>query len=260
MDIDKIVLNYDIEQEKAGKEYVIDEYDREVLNAMLKDINKLLGTDYKYLAELNQYIIRGSGEIVAEYIKRFNEETTRAYLLDQFVYDHVENCDKLLYELYLHFKASDLYITRRPGAAGFIAVCYDNAFWRLKSRKIKNELFALTESHRDAANLPLTMRVLASWRLKGMEERLQSYLDENTVTPESMGLYEGVEGYYPRFSGMKRQLKFDGIGGLKYYYSPKTLDLLRACSEEKDKDISSAAMGTLKYIKKRHPDIGIGQA
>ena len=119
--------------------------------------------------------LHASGEIMREYIELFESEYVRAYLIPQLVYDKVKNCADTVIGMYMHFKASDYYIAKagKPMPAA-ICVRYDNAFRQLKPKKMQNRLLELAHYPVDAFYLPLTMRMLASWKSEEMENILIS--------------------------------------------------------------------------------------
>ena len=244
-----ILLKLSIEEERSGKQYGCSEGDKDLLQAMMKEINSCFGTKLHYLAELDHCHIKGSGEIIAKYIQSFQSESVKAYLIPQMVLDKTQDCDLLIYQLYMHFKASDAY-RAKPGkpSPAHIFVRYDNAFRRLKPKRLKAELLALAGHPQDAFYLPLTMRMLASWKLPATEEILLSYLDGSKITAESVGLPPEEEN---RFPFIRRELKFTAIEGLKYYPTERNTALIRSYTNDPDKDISMAAKKTSKYWEKR---------
>ena len=246
-----ILLRLSIEEEQSGKQYGCSEGDKDLLRVMISEINSCLGTNLHYLAELDHYHIKGSGEIVSKYIQSFQSESLKAYLIPQISLDKTRDCDLLIYQLYMHFRVSDEYIAKqgKPSPA-HIYVRYDNAFRRLKPKRLKAELLALSYNPRDAFYLPLTMRMLASWKLPAMEEILLSYLDGSKITDESVGLPSGAENCFPRLSSFQRELKFTAIEGLKYYPTGRNVELIRMYSNNPDKDISMAAKKSYKYLEK----------
>jgi len=132
---------------------------------MFGEINCCFGTNFHYLAEIDRFNIHGSGEIMAKYISSFPSETVRGFLIPQIVADRLKDADKLILQLYLHFKNSDEYIAKpeEPSPA-HIYVRYDNAFKSLKPKRLQNELLKPAHDPRNAFYLPFTMRMLASWK------------------------------------------------------------------------------------------------
>lgn len=252
MQIYSKMLMHSILNEKKGLEYVCPKEDRKLLEKLLKEINKYAGTSFHYLAELDAFDISGAGEIVAKYITKFSSEDVRGFLAPQMVTDKIKDCDKLILQLYLHFKSSDEYIAK-PGepAPAHIYVRYDDAFRVLKPKRLKKELMELAHNPRDAHYLPFTMRMLASWKIPEMKDILVNYLKDDCFTAQDVGIYDSEKPFYPPFEWMKREVLFTAIIGLKYYPSAETRDLITPFAESNDEDISSAASKTLIVINKK---------
>lgn len=247
-----VLLRLAIENELAGREYCYSEQDKELLQSMLEKINSHIGSDFHYLAELDMYCLHGIKEIVSRYINSFESESVKAYLLHHLTVDGGKEYAQLIYQLFIHFKASDEYIAiqGKPSPA-HIYVRYDNAFRRLKPKRLKAELLALSRDPLDAFYLPFTMRMLASWKLPEMEEILLSYLDECRITGETLRLVPGDEKYDDHLKFSRRELKFTAIHGLRYYPSEENIEIIKSFKNNVDDDISCAAKETLRYLEKR---------
>lgn len=234
-----------------GTDYCCPEADKALLLELLDDINNCLGTDFHYLAELDAFNVRGSGEIIARYITKFSSESVRGYLVPKLVSDKVKDCDKLILQLYLHFKLSNEYIAL-PGepAPAHIYVRYDNAIKELKPKRLAKELIELAHNPRDAFYLPSTMRMLASWKMPEIKNLLISYSTNDFLTAQDVGIYDSEQPYFPSLEFMKRELKFMAIDGLKYYPSAEAKDIITSLAASTDKDIKSAAKRTLKVLTK----------
>ena len=250
-DKSQILIDYSIRMEKAGEAYRYSSQDKKILEALFFDLNSTLSTDIHYLAEMDHYQIFGSGKIVEKYILSFQSESVKSYLMGQMVVDKIPSCCDLIYQMYMHFRDSDEYIAKRgePSPA-HIYVRYDNCFRRLKPKRMKAELFQLAKHPRDAHYLPLTMRMLASWKPQGMRDLLLQYLDGSVITPKSIQLPEDDSSYYPPTTFVRRELQFTAIAGLKYYPSDDVLEILRPYCFSSDVDIRMAATKTVKAIEK----------
>ena len=240
-----------IKKEKAGADYCCPEKDKELLADLLLEINHYTGTDLHYLAELDAFHIPGAGRIVAEYIERFSSESVKGYLIPELVSDKVQGCDKLILQLYLHFRSSDEYIAN-PGAVApaHIYTRYDNAFRTLRPKRLSKELIALAHSPRDAFYLPFTMRMLASWKLPEMKNLLISYAMSDSITAKDVGICDDGKAYFPPLEFIKRELKFTAIEGLKNYPSEETISVISSLEVSSDNDIKTAAKRTLKALVK----------
>lgn len=239
-------------QDEAKEMKTYSEKDMQTLQSMIYEINGSLGTDIHSLSELDYYRISGTGKIIIKYIHSYSSETIRSYLVHQLVHDRIADCGEILVQLYNHFKQSDVYISKEGEPAPVhIAIRYDNAFKRLRPKSVKNELCAFAYIPRDAFYLPLTMRMLASWRIPEIEKVLISYLDGKGLTPESIGLPSQAETYHPSFSFIKRELKFTAIDSLKNYPSENTVKMINYCVSDSDADIRTAAKRTLKQLERQ---------
>lgn len=245
------VLIASIEREKKGLDYIYPKTDKELLYKLLDEINRYAGTDYHYLAELDAFNIPGAGSIVAKYITEFSSEGVKGYLIPQMVSDKIKDCDKLVFQLYMQFRSSDKYIAK-PGepAPAHICVRYDDAFRKLKPKRLAKDLMELAHNPRDAFYLPFTMRMLASWMMPEMKDLLLSYCAEDSFSAHDVGIQDGKQQYFPSLNFMKRELTFTAIYGLKYYPSEEVRDMITSLTANKDKDIRFAAKRTLIALTK----------
>lgn len=245
------VLIASIEREKKGLDYIYPEEDKELLHQLLDEINHYASTDFHYLAELDAFNIPGAGRIAAKYITKFSSEGIKGYLIPQMVSDKIENCDKLVFQLYMQFRLSDKYIAE-PGepAPAHIYVRYDDAFRKLKPKRLAKDLMELARSPRDAFYLPFTMRMLASWKIPEMKSLLLSYAANDSFSAQDVGIYDSEKPYFPPLEFMKRELIFTAIAGLKYYPSAEVREIIVSFANSADKDIKSAAKRTLMALTK----------
>lgn len=240
------VLLASIEREKKGLDYTCPKVDKELLHKLLDDVNRYAGTNYHYLAELDAFNIKGSGNIIAKYIAEFSSEDVKGYLIPQMVSDKIKDCDKLVFQLYMQFRASDEYIAK-PGepAPAHIYVRYDNAFKTLKPKRLAKDLTELVRSPRDAFHLPFTMRMLASWKIPEIKNLLLYYSDDDSFSAKDVSIYDSKQPYFPPLEFIKRELKFTAIDGLKYYPSAESTEIVTAFATSTDKAIKAAAKRTL---------------
>lgn len=237
-----------ITREKNGTDYICPKKDQSLLRQLFDEIGQHTGTHIQYLAEIDALHISGSGEIIARYITRFSSESVKGYLLPSMVADKVKDCDRCILQLYEGFRASEEYIGA-PGkpAPAHIYVRYDNAFRQLKPKRLANELVMLVHDPRDAFYLPFTVRMLASWKIPEMANLLVSYLNSDTLTAAELGVYN--ETMYPSPDFIKRELKFTGIAGAKYYPFPEIKALIEEFTDSQDKDLQLVAKRTLKAMQ-----------
>lgn len=245
----KILLEL-IEREKSGAEYICPEADRPLLGELLREINRQAGTSLRYLAELDAFNIPGAGEIAARYIEGFSSESVRGYLIPQIAAGRVADSDRQILRLYLHFKASDEYISK-PGcpAPAHIYVRYDNAFRKLRPKRLAKDLVELVRHPRDAFYLPLTTRMLASWRLPEMFDLLIRYSSGDGFTASDVGLRDGGGApFYPPLEFMRRELRLTAVNGLRYFPSPEAVGIVESLAVSADGDIRAAAKRALEAL------------
>lgn len=246
-----VLLQRGIADEIAYRDFIFNDEDYRLLQTMIAEINAL-GYDVHYLAEIEEFRLPKSGEIIKKYINEYISEATRAYLIPQMVIDKVDDCAKLVLDLYLHFKDSDEYISKpEKPAPAHIYVRYDNAFKRLKPKRLKNQLIKLVSNPRDAFYLPFTVRMLASWKQEDIKYILMSYLDGSSITAGSIGLYDDENRpFYPSLAFVIRELKFTAIDGLKYYPSIEIIELIKQYTIDSDLDVRTAAKRTMRVLEK----------
>ncbi len=244
-----MVLQASIEREKNGIGYIYSEQDRNILKLMLNELNLALNSNFQYLAELALQNLVGAGKIFVKWIEKFSSHTIKSILLQQIIIDKVKDSDFLALRLYNDFKNSNEYIAQKETTApAHIYIRYDNAFSKLKSQRIQNELLNLMKFPRDAFYLPFTFRMLLSKKLPELEHILISYLDEKNLTCDLLGV-DNSDGYYPPITFIQRELKFSCIYGLRFYPSQNTLKILGDFLNTNDTDIKEATRKTIKYIK-----------
>ena len=245
------VLKDSIEREIAETDYIYKGEDKALLLSLMDRINSERGTNIQHLAELDSFHIRGAGEIIAQYINRFSSEAVKAYLIPQLVLDKVKDCDKIILQSYLQFQESNEYISL-PGkpAPAHIYVRYDNAFRKMKSKRIVDDLLRIITYPRNAFYLPLTVNMLASWKTLALKNVLLMYATPNNISMQDVGISKDGQSYFPPFSYICRELRFTAINGLRYYPSDETLNTIRACMCDLDPDIRCAARKVMNKISK----------
>lgn len=244
----KLLVEF-IEREKAGQDFVCPVEDRPTLLQMLNEINAKCNANINYLAELDALHVIGAGEIICNYIDKFTSESVKAYLIPQLTFDKIKNCDIIILQMYLHFRESKEYISEpEKPSPSHICSRYDNAFYKLKSKRIVTSLLGILHSPRDLFYLPLTAKMLASWRVAEFEPVLINYLIPNAITMQDVGLYEDGRIYYPPFDFIHREIKFSAINGLGYYHSEETVNMLYTYTSDTDKDIQLAASKAYRKV------------
>jgi len=242
------VLIDTIEREKSEKAFVSTVEDKKVLSDMLLEINHIFGKDFHYFAELDVFYIKGAGNIVRKYIELFPSEVPKAVLLRQMYLDKINECDKLILELYLSFrKKRDSFLVDQDNILAYVSVCYDNAFWKMKSKRIQNSLFELLKEPLDAYFLPLTMEMLTRKIPDLMQGILINYI-KNPVSSERINsrIKRGLRNDY-----IDEQIKYNSIDSLKHIMSDEAIAILEEIILTGEKKYKDLAQKSYKCIRKK---------
>lgn len=245
----KVLLD-NIEKEKAGIDYIYSVEDKSVLEELFNEIKTCTGVSISYLAEIDAFAINGAGQIMAKYITRISSDSVRCFLIPQIVSDKVPNCSQILLQLYHNFRESNEYIAKNAAPAPcHIYARFDNAFAKLKSKKMKMDLLDVVKNPRDAFYLPFTTKMLASWKMPELKEILIKYSRKDNITAKEVGI-DGRGEYTPSYDTIKRELRFIAIDGLRYYPSKEVQALLETYREEEDISIRRLSEKILQKMKK----------
>lgn len=245
-----VVLRDAIKQEAIGKLYNYGDEDKKLLEIMCSEIRSVTAVHLQHLAELDYLHIKGSGSTISKYIAIFRSETVRAVLMSQLVLERVNDCDLIALSLYKHFKQSNSYISK-PGepSSAHIYTRYDDAFRRLKPKRIKKELFDLINNPRDAFYLPYTVRLLSSWKIPSMKELLIKHSNSFQISAEELGFYSGIDISSSYLVYMQRNLRMNALFSLRYFPSDETIRVVQNAIDDGDEDIREIAKKTFDIIK-----------
>ena len=231
------MLLYSIQREKEGLDYRYGSEDRLVLQQMLEEINRELGTNLHYLAEIDAFNLKGAGKIMCKYVDRFQSEDVRAHCVPQLVEDRIPDCDAVLLALYHHFQDSSEFFPVNGYLSAHVYVRYDNAFTRRKSKRCQNDLLELVQNPINMFYLPFTVEMLSSWTIPVLYELLLCYArHEKSFPPE---FQEALSQEQLAFA--YRQIMFTVISGFRYFPTEEAKAILSDCSHSEDRDIRQAA-------------------
>ena len=230
------VLADSIIQERDGTAYTFAGNDQLVLKQMCDEINETF-PDYPYkfhyLSEISMINLPvGASTILLKYIYQFESESCRSVLFPSIIVDKMEkdvkkNLDRIIMDLYHHFRESPYYIAPpESGRSAHIYLGYDNALKRVVSPKIFPELVDLMKFPRDAYILSLTLRkIVRKWAPKELGKIMAAHLMNKNVTRADVGLPE--EGkYYPSLETIVDQVAFNAIDCLQFYPSEENLRII----------------------------------
>lgn len=239
------MLLTNIQREKDGTDYIYGPEDRHVLQQMLKEINENQGTNLHYLAEIDAFNLKGAGEIMRKYIACFQSESVRAYCIPQMVEDRIPDCDAVLLSLYRHFQKSSEFLPVNRVLPAHIYVRYDNAFKRRKSKRCQNELLKVVLDPISTFYLPLTVKMLSSWKVSALYEYLLRCAHHQVTFPSEF--QEALSKEQLAFAN--RQIMFTVIAGFRYFATEEAAEILRDLSHSDDHDIRRAANTSLKLLQ-----------
>jgi hypothetical protein len=89
--------------------------------------------------------------------------------------------------------------------------------------------------------------MLASWKMKEMEEILHRYFHSEKITAKELFIEEKGK-YAPSCNDIRKSLKLVAIGGLKYFPTEENLKLLKSLSGSDDKELQTAVTKAIKYM------------
>ena len=173
-------------------------------------------------------------------------------MLHHLVNDHISEAAEIVLNLYLGFRNSNRFVSKSGAPAPpSITTNYDNAFWRLKPKRLKQQLFDIISDPRDAYYLPLTVGMLASWKVDGLDTLLLSYLSDKGITREELDLIDTSQMDYSSYEDVSRELIFTALSGLKHYNSSRVVTAIQKYANHRDEDIRKCALKSLDYLQKR---------
>ena len=248
------LLNLLVKQEIAGTAYEFLENDKQVLKNLCDEINSTLGIGYEinYMTEISLFKVPGVGKICINYIDSFKSESLRACLLYPITLDKVKGADRKIMDMYYHFKQSVRYISP-PDSPGPLHImgAYDNAFLKLKSQKLVDELMILMHSLRDVFYLPLTTKMIAKkWAPPELEQIMVHHLTNKSITRADVGLPESGT-YYPSLETIVEQTKFTAIACLQYYPSQSNLELVESFMDDDYAELRKFAEKAAKAMREK---------
>lgn len=100
-----------------------------------------------------------------------------------------------------------------------------------------------------AVELPLTVGMLASWRMPEMKPFLLSCLEGRDRPARDFGLSDGADGQILQYA--RDALVYRGLHGLRYFPDPEALEVLRDYESCANESMRAAARKSLAYIYRR---------
>lgn len=245
--------------ERNGREYIFLGKDKDVLREMCDEIHETYPDYYyrfHYLSEIALIDLPiGAGAILLKYIHQFESESCRAALIPSIITDKIyhkikyRDIDKTMMGLYLHFLASDfaLALPGSPYASSHIYMAYDNAFWRLKSKKIMPQIVERLKNRLEVMRLSITAKMIArKWAPPELGEIMANHLSNKNVTRADLEMPEASLEY---FEYIVEQSCFTAIYCLQFYPSKKNLEIVLSYTKGYSSELMECALKHAKIIE-----------
>lgn len=247
------VLNFMITEELRDGKNWYSQADWITFREMLGEVNRKLGTNMIYWSEFSYLRLEGAEEILVEYMDRFESEGIRSEIAFQVCSNPKTKNELSPLDAYLMLRKSKLYGFHCDFAEQFVTTnCYDNAILRQKPKKRKYELLDILSNPLDAALLPLTARMVASWKMPEMEPILWKYADDEYLESLDFGLSDEEKIVFQKqIDGHKRSIRFLGYQGLKYYPSEKVDELYQKLLLSEDRAYRDCAKKCMRYLDRQ---------
>ena len=218
--IRQLLYQQNVDEETAWRADKAHSGDVELLDAMLSEINKQ-GTHYQYKADLmRQYVTDATLlNIIVKYLGNFAEQGISAELVSLIGVKGNQTATEKIIEVYNH--SSDEVRTKQ-------AAFFDNAFWRLKDKRYVAHYLEWLREPRIASSLPLTMCMLARWKVSEAEKYFIRYLD----------------------SGGEEEIVYTAIKALSHYGDDVAINKIEAMQKSGNGSISRFAKTVLERLKK----------
>ena len=224
---------------------VICESDQVIMQEMIREINASCdnGMKLRGFSDASYFYVPGAGEIVARYVNRFTSHTVRASLLFHLVGNKkyscpkIVNCESIIWNLYVQYKESPYYIN------DFVQLYFDDAFVKMKPKRIVTEMLSLARNPLDFCWLPGTMEMLSRRKIPSFGDLLEHYVDHPEIIHDYLkktdisSRFSDEESLQKQLSRWNGQGRYTAIIGLKYYPSQRVLSKLKLLETQIDTEM-----------------------
>ena len=247
------LLNFLISEELRDGKNWYSQADWITFREMIGEVNRKLGTNMIYWSEFSYLRPEGAEDILLEFMDMFEAEDIRAELAFQIASNPKTKNLLSAFDAYLLFRKSQLYGFYCDKAEQFVTTNkYDNAIWREKPKKRKYELLEILSSPLDAAHLPITAKMVASWKMPEMEPLLWKYADDEYLESLDFGLSDEEKILFEKIVGVhKETIRYIGYVGLKYYPSEKVEALYQKLLLSENEDYRYCAKKGIRHLEKQ---------
>ncbi|MBE6617252.1 MAG: hypothetical protein E7627_04850 [Ruminococcaceae bacterium] len=247
-----------IERELESQEDYFEGNDKQLFYEMLAELDSNRSYKMRTFTELHSAVCpSGAGHIIVKYINRFENELAKSRLILRLYTDKVPNRDRIIMDLYHKYRESKYYLHADKGGIQMcICMDYDNAFYKMKSKKLLPELIEISKSIAETRRLSVTYgMIMKKWAPPEMEEIMVGHLLNRTPSKLEMGFADGPETD-KRFYFDLTQSRFCQIRTLSYFPSERNHDLILTYADHEDKDLSKYAKKTAEIMAAKLTPLG----
>ncbi|MBR4292718.1 MAG: hypothetical protein IKT54_03805 [Clostridia bacterium] len=248
-----------ITEEEQHPDYWFAGNDKYLFQQLCEELNQLSTYYYEYLTQIRLAgIPLGSGPLLLKYLNQIEHEGFRAALLYRILADNrktktkIDNVDRLVLDLYYHFRASPYYVSppKKPAPA-HIYMEYNCELYRVKSKKILPELVELMKSLRDLYILSSVAKSIAKkWVPEELGKIMANHLINKNVTNADVGI-PGEGDYKPNLESIFKQTRYTAIACLEYYPSEENIKVIMEYADNPDKDLAKFARESAEKMRKK---------
>ena len=163
--------------------------------------------------------------------------------------DKVPNRDRIIMDLYHKYRESKYYLHADKGGIQMcICMDYDNAFYKMRSKKLLPELIEIAKSIAETRRLAITYdMIMKKWTPSEMEGIMVGHLSNRTPSKFEMGFADGPETD-KRYYFDLTQSRFTQIEALSYFPSERNRDLILTYADHEYKELAKFAKKTAKKM------------
>lgn len=219
--VERFLYEQSISEELHDRDKAEYQHDYQVVDLMIEEINRL-GYSFKFETDLRlrEFNDKNLVPVYEKYYLQFDNLGFAEDLLNMIAKKGFTEAMPIVQNLYD--------ILKQSAPLHQIASC-DNAFYQIKDKKSMRLFLRYLNNEKDVIHLPLTMLLLAKWKVPEAKVMFLQYLNNSN-----------------------REIVFTAIEALSYYDDPKNeiKALIEKKLESSDKDVRIVAKKALKRMRK----------
>lgn len=220
--VERFLYEQSISEELHDRDKAEYQHDYQVVDLMIEEINRL-GYSFKFETDLRlrEFNDKNLVPVYEKYYLQFDNLGFAEDLLNMIAKKGFTEAMPIVQNLYD--------ILKQGAPLHQIASC-DNAFYQIKDKKSMRLFLRYLNNEKDVIHLPLTMLLLAKWKVPEAKVMFLQYLNNSN-----------------------REIVFTAIEALSYYDDPENeiKVLVERKLESSDKDVRAAVKKALKRMKKQ---------